>query len=58
LKPFTKREKRESTMKNLKTVTLFLVLAFFASSVVAQASDKPKMATKMPEGIKAPTVVK
>ncbi len=45
-------------MKNLKTVTLFLVLAFFASSVVAQASDKPKMATKMPEGIKAPTEVK
>ncbi len=32
-------------------------LAFFASSIAALASDKPKMATEIPVGITAPAEV-
>jgi hypothetical protein len=50
-------------IKHLKIFTVvavlaFLGLAFFASSDVAQASDKPKMATEMPVGITAPAEAK
>jgi hypothetical protein len=34
-----------------------LGLAFFLSSVVAQAADKPKYETEMPAGLKAPAEV-
>jgi len=39
-------------------LTVVVGLAFFAQSVVAQASGKPKMATEMPAGITAPAEVK
>ena len=45
-------------MNNLKIVTVFAVLALLTPSLVAQAADKPKMATEMPVGITAPAEVK
>jgi hypothetical protein len=47
-----------SMKTNLLLSLASLGIAFFASSGVAQAADKPKMATKMPAGITAPAEVK
>jgi quinol monooxygenase YgiN len=52
LKPLIVKEIEK--MINLKTVTVIAVVAFLASSVAANAADKPKYATEMPVGITAP----